>query len=108
MLLAVMECMLSSSELEGSGSRSRNISPVTSGGRESSVTKPGVIWLAVTPLAEGIILSAVCVSISILHVRTHNMRLHVCIHICLQSPRNQSFHRQISRYTMNVDDHRVA
>ena len=45
--------ILSSSELEGSGSRSRKISPVTSGGRESSVTKLGVMWLAVIPLVEG-------------------------------------------------------
>ena len=45
--------MLSSSEVEGSGSRSRNISPVTSGGREISLMKLGVMWLAVIPPVEG-------------------------------------------------------
>ena len=36
------------------------------------------------------------------------MCVFVCLCVCLQSPSNQSFYRQITGHGMSVDDHRVA
>ena len=77
--------ILSSSELEGS--RSRNISPVTSGGRESSVTKFGVMWSAVALLVEG--MSAVCVCVCAIGKMTSHLHCNAEQICALPQPRLQ-------------------
>ena len=72
--------MLSSSEVEGSGSRSRNISPVTSGGREISLMKLGVMWLAVIPPVEetpSVVVAVVICKCTSLAVHVMHAWLHI-------------------------------